>query len=238
MSLLETARSSLPSFQVWPIPAPSITGSSAGGDEVEALRRSGSKIRFARSETIFSEGDSAEYAYSVISGAVRLCKHMADGRRQISQFLLPGDFFSFVEMAEHSFTAEAVADSVVACYPQRQIERMIDERPALRRYFGSLLMRRVKDVQNHLVVLGRQTAKEKVASFLVMLIERAGLEDAARIELPMTRQDIADFLGLTIETVCRVLSAMKRARLVDISGLHELIIRNTDRLYALADGEE
>jgi CRP-like cAMP-binding protein len=71
-----------------------------------------------------------------------------------------------------------------------------------------------------------------------MLIERAGLEDAARIELPMTRQDIADFLGLTIETVCRVLSAMKRARLVDISGLHELIIRNTDRVYALADGEE
>jgi CRP-like cAMP-binding protein len=236
MSLLEAKPIYIPSSGVW---ASAGAASVAGpAYEVEALRRSGSKIRFARGETIFNEGDPAEHAYCVLSGAVRLCKHMADGRRQISQFLLPGDFFSFVEMAEHSFTAEAVADTVVGCYPQRQIERMSDERPALRRYFGSLLTRRVKDVQNHLVMLGRQTAKEKVASFLVMLIERAGVDDATHIELPMSRQDIADFVGLTIETVCRVLSAMKREKLIGIPGLHELIIRNTERLYALADGEE
>lgn len=207
-------------------------------DDLARLRRSGSKIRFSRGETIFNEGDPADYAYSVVSGAVRLCKHTSDGRRQIAQFLLPGDFFSFMEMDEHSFTAEAADDTVVACYPQRQIERMTEERPALRRYFGSLLARRVRDVQNHLVTLGRQTAKEKIASFLVMLIERAGAEDGSQIDLPMSRQDIADFLGLTIETVCRMLTSLKRNRLIDLPNTHELIIRDSDHLYALAEGDE
>ena len=141
-------------------------------DDFQMLHRTGSKLRFDRGETIFNAGDAAEYAYRVVCGAVRLCKHLANGRRQIAQFLLPGDFFSFVDMTEHSFTAEAVSNVVLACYPQRQIERLTEARPALRRFFGSLLSRRVRDVQNHLVMLGRQTAKEKVASFLVMLIER------------------------------------------------------------------
>ena len=236
MSLLETVRPSS-SSHVWPgalTPASNLRPA----DDLDVLRRSGSKVRFSRGETIFNEGDPAEFAYSIISGAVRLCKHTADGRRQIAQFLFPGDFFSFMEMAEHSFTAEAVDDTVVACYPQRQIERISDERPAVRRYFGSLLTRRVKDVQNHLVMLGRQTAREKVASFLVMLIERTGTQDGSHVELAMTRQDIADFLGLTIETVCRVLSAMKRNRLIDLPDIHELVIRNSDRLYALAEGDE
>jgi len=237
MSLLEAITASS-SSQVWPLPSTSRPASCAGiADDLDAVRRAGSNIRFSRGETIFSEGDAAEYAYSVMTGAVRLCKHMADGRRQISQFLLPGDFFSFAEMSEHSFTAEAVADTVLACYPQRQIQRMADERPALRRHFGSLLAHRVRDVQNHLVVLGRQTAKEKVASFLVMLIERSRAQDGSRLELPMTRQDVADFLGLTIETVCRVLSAMRRTKLIAIPGLHGLIIRDVDRLHAMADGE-
>ena len=238
MSIAEVSRLPSPSPRVWPTTGNRPIGFPAGvEDDFELLHRAGSKIRFDRGETIFNEGDAAEYAYSVISGAVRLCKHMADGRRQIAQFLLPGDFFSFVDMAEHSFTAEAVSDVVLACYPQRQIERLTEQRPVLRRFFGSLLSRRVRDVQNHLVMLGRQTAKEKVASFLVMLIERNEVTDNSHIDVQMSRQDIADFLGLTIETVCRVLSAMKREKLIDITALHELTIRNIDRLYALADGE-
>ena len=237
MSLIEAVGPSA-SSQYVPMPA-AMRGANTGAiDDLAALRRSGSKIRFSRGETIFNEGDPADYAYSVVSGAVRLCKHTADGRRQIAQFLLPGDFLSFMEMEEHSFTAEAADDTVVACYPHRQIERMSEERPALRRYFGSLLARRVKDVQNHLVTLGRQTAKEKVASFLVMLIERAGAANDSRIGLPMSRQDIADFLGLTIETVCRMLSSMKRNRLIDLPDIHQLIIRDSDRLHALAEGDE
>lgn len=239
MSLIEHTRLSNPSSRIWPFPGKRPAGTPVGmDDDLQLLHRTGAKLRFDRGETIFNEGDTAEYAYSVVSGAVRLCKHLSDGRRQIAQFLLPGDFFSFVDMAEHSFTAEAVCDVVLACYPQRQIERLSEERPAIRRFFASLLSRRVRDVQNHLVMLGRQTAREKVASFLVMLIEREGAGEAGHLELRMSRQDIADFLGLTIETVCRVLSAMKREKLIGIPGLHELTIRDVDTLYALADGGE
>jgi len=236
MSITEAAGHSLP-----PSPRPfagnRLPGSPAAlTDDHQVLQRAGARIRFTRGETIFNEGDPADNAYSVVCGAVRLCKHLADGRRQIAQFLLPGDFFSFAEMPEHTFSAEAIGDVVLVCYPQRQIERLSDERPGLRRFFASLLMKRVKDVQNHLVLLGRQTAKEKVASFLVMLMQKSGVEADERLEVPMNRQDIADFLGLTIETVCRVLSAMKRRKMIDISELHEVVIRDADALCAFADG--
>lgn len=237
MSIAEITRLPDPSSQVWSFTGKrSIASPADFDDDLLALQRTGSKIRFDRGETVFNEGDPAEHSYRVVSGAVRLCKHMVDGRRQIAQFLLPGDYFSFVDMTEHSFTAEAVCDVVLVCYPQRQITRMTEERSGLRRFFGSLLSRRVRDVQNHLVLLGRQTAKEKVASFLVMLIEREGAE-SSRLSVPMSRQDIADYLGLTIETVCRVLSAMKRKKLIDIPGVHELTIRDSEALYALAEGE-
>jgi len=207
-------------------------------DDLKALHKIGSRIHFARGETIFSEGDSAEYAYKIASGTVRLCKHMSDGRRQIAQFIFPGEFFSFMDLKEHSFTAEAVNDVVLLCYPQKQIERLGEERSTLRKRFADVLTRRVRDIQNHLVMLGRQTAKERVAAFLVHVIEHMGIDKNGLMELPMSRQDMADYLGLTIETVCRVLSAMKRERLIDIPNLHQLVIKNTARLAELAEGSE
>lgn len=207
-------------------------------DDLKALHKIGSRIHFARGETIFSEGDSAEYAYKIASGTVRLCKHMSDGRRQIAQFIFPGEFFSFMDLKEHSFTAEAVNDVVLLCYPQKQIERLGEERSTLRKRFADVLTRRVRDIQNHLVMLGRQTAKERVAAFLVHVIEHMGIDKNGLMELPMSRQDMADYLGLTIETVCRVLSAMKRERLIDIPNLHQLVIKNTVKLAELAEGSE
>ena len=205
-------------------------------EDVKLLRRVGAKIGFGRGETIFNDGDPADHAYEVVSGVVRLCKHMADGRRQIAQFIMPGDFFSFMDMEEHSFSAEAVNDVVVFCYPQHQIERLAEERRTMRKSFTAVLTRRVRDIQNHLVTLGRQTAKEKVAAFLLFLADRSGSEDDCVLDVAMTRQDIADYLGLTIETVCRVLSAMKRDRLIGIPNLHQFIVRDIDALHAIADG--
>jgi CRP/FNR family nitrogen fixation transcriptional regulator len=242
MSIAEITRPSVPPpprSTVWPVFGKSVIGSPAGANEdLQLLHRIGSRLHFGRGETIFNEGDPAEYAYKVVSGAVRLCKHMADGRRQIAQFLLPGDFFSFMELSEHSFTAEAVNDAVLICYPQRQIERLGEERLSLRKGFAALMTKRVRDIQNHLVMLGRQTAKEKIASFLLILIEHEGCKNGALLDVPMSRQDIADYLGLTIETVCRVLSAMKRESLIGIPNLHQLIVKDVDTLYALAEGEE
>lgn len=208
----------------------------AADQDLQMLHRIGSKLHFGRGETIFNDGDPAEYAYEVVSGAVRLCKHMADGRRQIAQFMLPGDFLSFMDLPEHSFTAEAVNEVVLMCYPQRQIERLAEERLGVRKGFTALLTRRVLDIQNHLVMLGRQTAKEKVASFLLFLAEHNGRADDAVLDVPMSRQDIADYLGLTIETVCRVLSAMKREGLIGIPNLHQLVVKDIEAIYTLVDG--
>lgn len=121
-------------------------------------------------------------------------------------------------------------------YPQRQFERVVEERVSLRRRFAALLSKRIHDGQNHLVILGRQNAKEKLASFLVMLVDHQGEGAGPLIDVQMSRQDIADYLGLTIETVCRVLSDMKCKRLIDMPSLHQLTIRNRDTLEDIADG--
>ena len=108
----------------WPVVGGKGTGfgNSVGADEdLRALQRLGTKSRIARNQTIFSQGDSADYAYKVVSGVVRLCRHMADGRRHIAQFSFPGDFLSVMEFERHGFTAEAVTDVVLMCYPQRQL---------------------------------------------------------------------------------------------------------------------
>ena len=225
----------------WPVVGTrrSMFGTSLGAeDDVRALQQIGTKLRVTRGKTIFNEGDPAENAYKVVSGAVRLCKHMADGRRQIAQFAFPGDFVSFMEVGEHNFTAEAVSDVVLMCYPQRQIDKLGAQKPSVRDRFLTLMCQRVYDMQNHLMVLGRQTAKERVASFLLVLLDRIGFEEDDLLDVPMSRQDIADNLGLTIETVCRTLSEFKRAGIIDIPNQRQLHLMDVETLQALAAGED
>ncbi len=207
------------------------------GDDLGALRQLGTMSSFARNETIFNEGDWAEYSYKVVSGAVRLCKMLPDGRRQIADFFLPGDFFALGESNEHAFTAEAVNEAVVVCFSRRRIERLCDEAPHIRKDLLSRLYRDLSAAQNHLVMLGRQSAKERVASFLLLLAERVKANNGESIELPMGRQDIADYLGLTIETVCRALSDLKRSKLITTPSTHEVVLNNTEALRALTDNE-
>lgn len=224
----------------WPVVGgKGISGNSVGADEdLRALQRIGTKSRIARNETIFNQGDDADYAYKVVSGVVRLCKHMADGRRHVAQFSFPGDFFSVMEFEQHSFTAEAVTDVVLICYPQGQLAALSDERPSVRRRFTTLLSQRLGEMENHLTVLGRQTAKERVVSFLLSLAERIGLDEDDLVDAPMNRQDIADYLGLTNETVCRVLGDLKRSGLIETRSLREFILCDIEALRALADGDE
>ncbi len=211
---------------------------SAGSkDDTQELRQAGITLRFGRNETIFSEGDEAKYSYKVLSGVIRLCKHMADGRRQIAEFVQPGDYCGLLNFGEHRFTAEAVSEVTVTAISQRQVETLGENTPAMRKWMTGFLTRSLMGMQDHLVMLGRQTAKERVVSFLLMLADRAGAEDGDAVELPMNRQDIADYLGLTIETVCRVLSDLKRCRIIGLPNLHQAILTNMDALHDLADGE-
>ena len=244
MSIAEATRPStahIPLSLAWPTIGGRDTecGALAGADEdLRALAQIGTKLRIGRGQTIFNEGDPADYAYKLVSGVVRLCKHLVDGRRQIVQFLFPGDFFSFMELSGHSLTAEAVSDVVLTCYPQRQIMSLGKEKPSVRERFLTLLSLRLRNMHDHLMMLGRQTAKERVASLLILLFERTGTEEDELVEVAMSRQDMADYLGLTIETVCRILSKFKRSRVIDIPNLHQLVLRDIDALYALAEGDD
>jgi CRP-like cAMP-binding protein len=206
-------------------------------DGFAPLRKIGTVSSFARNTTIFNEGDAAESSYKVITGAVRLCKMLPDGRRQIAFFFMPGDYFALGEGSEHSFTAEAVSDVTVVCYARRRMEGLCDELPGMRKALVSLLHRDLSDAQNHLVMLGRQTAKERVASFLLILAERMQAKDGDTIDLPMGRQDIADYLGLTIETVCRALSDLKRSKLITTPNTHQAMLHDIDALREICLNE-
>lgn len=199
------------------------------------LRTMGTQLRFARNQTIFNEGDAAEYAYALKSGTVRLCKYLSDGRRQIMQFLFPGDLFSFMELDGHHLTAEAVNDVVLSCYPHRQIVQLGAQNPELGMRMASLMSQRLHAMHVQLLLLGRQTAMERVASFLLSLKERMGADETELFDISMSRQDVADHLGLTIETVCRVLSKLRRSRVIAIPNLHQLRVYDTDGLRALAE---
>jgi len=212
--------------------------SSPVDEDLRALQQVGIKVRHGRNETIFNDGDDAANCYKVISGAVRLCKHMSDGRRQIADFLLAGDFFGFMQFGSYKFTAEAVGDVVLMCYPQRQVARLSNSMPNLRGRLLVLLSQRLLGMQDHLVMLGRKTAKERVASFLLHIAERSDAEEDIPFELPMSRQDIADYLGLTIETVCRMLSELKRERVIAIPSLSQVVLMDIDALQSLTESGE
>ena len=206
-----------------------------GHDELNTLDRIGTPVLIPQNQTIFSQGERVDHAYKIVSGVVRLCKHLSDGRRQIAQFLFPGDYFSFVTIGDHGFSAEAVVDVSLLSFPQDRMERLCRDNPALRSRLFQMLSQRVCDIQNHLTVVGRQTAKERVAAFLLLLAERSG-SGGVSITVPMNRHDIADYLSLTMETVSRTLSRLKAARMIAIPHLHQVELRNIDALRALAHG--
>jgi CRP/FNR family nitrogen fixation transcriptional regulator len=200
-----------------------------------AVQSIGSVLKFKRNAAIFNEGDPARCVYKVISGAVRTCRVLMDGRRQIADFILPGDFFGLDWQAEHGFTAEAIADAVIVSYPRAQLEQIAETKPAVQKLLMSMLCKGLSTTQNHLVMLGRQTASERLAWFLLGIMERT--DDNPTLDLPMSRLDIADYLGLTIETVSRSISQFKRKQFIAVSGTHQVTVKNVEALEALASGE-
>lgn len=206
--------------------------------EIASQRKIGAVVNFARGKTIFNDGEDAEYSYKVVEGAVRLSKVMLDGRRQIAEFALPGDMFGFEYGDAYALTAEAVTPVVVIRYHRTHIERLGDEFSDIRQELIAHLRQGWRSAQAHLVMLGRQSAKERVAAFLISLASHRGVEPGQSLELPMGRQDIADYLGLTIETVCRTLTDFKTTRAISIPDRHHVVIRHMETLEALAEGED
>ena len=202
-------------------------------ETLSAMQSIGQSVHFAREATIFSEGDPALYSYKVVSGTVRVCKMMSDGRRQIAEFVGKDEFFGFEWLDTYSLTAEALEDVVVMRLPRARLDRLSDERRDVQRRLMSLLSHDLHTAQNHLVLLGRQTAKERVASFLLSLAARSRATDGGTFDIPMCRQDIADYLGLTIETVSRTLSQLERDDLIDLPTSRQIRLKDIDALRDL-----
>ena len=161
-----------------------------------ALENIGARRSIARDAEIYAEGDPGDYWYQVISGMVRISKLLADGRRHIVEFCFAGDCFGLGDVGEHSFSAEAIDDVILMRYPRRATERLIDEQPQLARGLCDMTLRDLAHAQTRMLLLARMTASERVANFLLEMSER---RDARRIlDLSMSRNDIADYLGLTI----------------------------------------
>ena len=164
--------------------------------------------KYRRDAEIFGEGEPANSVYQVISGAVRTVKLLPDGRRQIASFVLPGDIFG-IEQDIYQHTAEATIPSAIWVAGR---SKLFAELPNVL----ELVIRNLERAENHVLLLGRQNAIEKVTVFLIEMDRR--LQSPNVLTLPMTRRDIADYLGLTHETVTRVLAVLCQNGLLGISG--------------------
>jgi CRP/FNR family transcriptional regulator, nitrogen fixation regulation protein len=192
-------------------------------------------MRADRDEEIVAQGDPAGHCYLVASGCVRTVKLMEDGRRQIGEFLFPGDLFGWEALDEHDFAAEAVTPVMLHRYPRRNLEARADRDPDFARRLRGIAAGQLRAGREHLVLLGRKTASERIASFLLEMAGRMNPNGRASIELPMGRADIADYLGLTIETVCRGLTQLRRRGTITVERAN---IKICDRSALGAAGSE
>ena len=180
-------------------------------------------MSFGRNEEIFGEEEPADFVYKVVSGAVRTTRFLSDGRRQIGAFHLPGDVFGQERGAAHRFSAEALTESQVVLIRRSALDRAAEHDCAVARELWSLTARDLERIQDHMLILSRKNAAERVASFLLKLSERTGSDSVA---LPMSRGDIADHLGLTIETVSRTLTQFERDGIIDLPNTRRVILKN------------
>jgi CRP-like cAMP-binding protein len=196
----------------------------------------GVTVRFTRNETLYSKGDEARFSYKVIEGAVRLSRIFADGRRQIVNFFLPDETFGIELSSEYSATAEAVGDVVALRCPRLCISQLTEGDPDIGQKRLAMFARSLAAAERHVAMLGHQSAKERVASFFMALEMQRRSGNQHTLDLPLSRQDIADYLGLTIETTCRALSELKRQNIVATPSRRRIVIRDLAGLTAIAEG--
>ncbi len=202
-----------------------------GSQERDDFELSGFAMHFAADHQVYAEGDEARYFYKVVSGVVRTCRFLRDGRRQIDAFHQAGDVFGFEAGADHGVAAEAVTEASVIAYRRRGLETIVSQGDRLSHWFFSHALTRMASTREHSLLLGRASAAQKIAAFLEETAQRAG--GGGVIELVMSRQDIADYLGLTIETVSRTLSQLDRDGVIGLPSARRVVVKDRRALQAL-----
>lgn len=200
--------------------------------ELRQLNKISTAVKLDAGGTVFYEGDDSTYLFNVVRGSLRLSKLLPDGRRQVTGFLFPGDFLGLSVGGVYPYTAEALAPSELCRFERASLTRMLDRFPKLEHQLLSLASNELAQAQDHLMVLGRKTATERIATVLLKLVDRIGKKRSSgcALDLPMTRSDLADYTGLTTETVSRTLSQMKKKGLIDTVGVRALHIPRLEAL--------
>ena len=191
----------------------------------------GAHFHVAKNAEIYGEGEPAEYVYKVATGVVRTCKLLSDGRRQISSFFLPGDIFGLEATVDHRFTAEAVSDVTLVFVKRSALTALAGRDGDVANELWSAATAELRSTQEHVLLLGRKSAQERLAAFLLEMVERTNGGEA--VDLPMSRLDIADYLGLTIETVSRTITVLENAQTISLPSTRRIRLRDKAALTRL-----
>jgi CRP/FNR family nitrogen fixation transcriptional regulator len=186
------------------------------------------EFSYMKDEEIYGEDEPAEYVYQVVSGAVRTYKLLSDGRRQIGAFHLQGDIFGLESGVNHRLAAEAIIDTTVRLVKRRGLEQAAGVDVQVARKLWTMTASELRHAEDHMLLLGRKNAMERVANFLLEMDRRLAV--AGMMALPMCRRDIGDYLGLTLETISRALSQLHNEGVLGFSGARQIILRNRQRL--------
>ncbi|WP_415289401.1 helix-turn-helix domain-containing protein [Brevundimonas sp. S1H14] len=208
------------------------------GHELQSMACASETVTAQPGQALFHEGDPNPFIFNVVDGAVKLYRLLPDGRRQITGFLFQGDFLGLGGRGASSFTAEALTPLNACRFRRSDFDQLLNALPALEHRLVALAGDELMAAQEQIVLLGRKTARERLASFLTRLAERqvqlGGPE--GQVHLPMTRLDIADYLGLTIETVSRVFTQFKTSGLIQLLPGNDVALPDPAALKALGEG--
>lgn len=192
--------------------------------------------KFEAGSAVFWEGDEAQHVFEVVSGVLRVYKILSDGRRVITGFMYPGDLIGVSLKDRYLYTAEAVTRIQVRRFARQRFQEEINRSPELRPQLFARLCDEMAAAQEQMVLLARKSAEERVCSFLLNIAQRlqSDRSSLAIVEVPMTRLDMADYIGLTIETVSRIMTRLTSRGVIAPSGRHAIVVRKRDKLTALA----
>jgi len=201
---------------------------------IEAIVRS---VRLAPGQILFQEGEEASDVFNLVRGVVKLYKLLPDGRRQITGFLFPGDFLGIAGAGGYSYNAEAVTETGLCRFPRRQLFALFERFPKLEHRLFAIATDELTAAQDQMLLLGRKTAEEKVASFLCRLADRIDLGETrgGEVPVPMTRSDIGDYLGLTVETVSRTLSRLRKRGLIAVPDVNRVVLLRREAIEEIAE---
>ena len=217
---------------------PSISGDVAqrATPELEGLVGIGITIQAIPGQTIVLEGDPCSHCFRVLTGAVRLYKGTLDGRRQLIDFLVADDCFGVLG-AHYTYSVEAITHTTLSKTPRATVAAAVRERPAFAERLIELAAAELARAHEHMLLLGRKNAQEKVASLLLELARRSGADETRpSFRLPISRQEMADHIGLTIETVSRTITRLKDEGLIALPTPHEIVLLRPEELAILAEG--